>query len=187
MHGNKISYANLDGSGGGDLATGKATVSEPWGLAIDAAAGRVYWANNDGNMISYANLDGTGGHDLNTAGATVNGPWGVALTRCGQDLLVEQHRRLALLCEPRRLGRRQPKHEWRDFGPREICRAARGPERRGGARGHEELGLPMTLSGSKLSCSSGSWAPDLPGAFLYRAPQRFAYAWSKNGVPIAAT
>jgi DNA-binding beta-propeller fold protein YncE len=78
--GNKISFANVDGSGGGgDLDTTGTTPDCPWGLAIDAAAGRLYWVNNNDNRISFANLDGSGGGDFNTGGATVNGPYGVAI------------------------------------------------------------------------------------------------------------
>jgi DNA-binding beta-propeller fold protein YncE len=76
-----ISYTSLDGSGGGhDIAVTGATLSGPFGLALDPAHGRIYWANVVGNKISYANLDGSGGgHDLNTTGTTVAGPVGLAL------------------------------------------------------------------------------------------------------------
>jgi DNA-binding beta-propeller fold protein YncE len=77
--GNTISFANLDGTGGGLLNTSGATVSGPDGLAIDPAAGRVYWANDHANSISYANLNGSGGHDLNTKGATLGCPAGLVL------------------------------------------------------------------------------------------------------------
>ena len=76
---NSISFANLDGTGGGTLNTSGATVSGPDGLAIDPSAGRVYWANDHANTISYANLSGSGGHDLNTSGATVDCPAGIAV------------------------------------------------------------------------------------------------------------
>ena len=74
-----ISFANLDGSGGGDLNTAGATVSEPLGLAIDIGAGRVYWANDSAPKISFANLDGGGGGDLDTTGATTNPLAGIAI------------------------------------------------------------------------------------------------------------
>jgi hypothetical protein len=32
-----------------------------------------------------------------------------------------------------------------------------------------------------LACSPGTWAPDLLGSFLYRAPQSFTYQWIRNG------
>ena len=81
--GNTISFANLDGTDGGTLNTSGATVSGPDGLAIDPAAGRVYWANDHANTISYSSLNGSGGHDLNTAGATVDCPAGVAVHPAG--------------------------------------------------------------------------------------------------------
>jgi DNA-binding beta-propeller fold protein YncE len=77
--GNKISFANLNGSGGGDVFTGSATVKNPQGVAFDPAAGRIYWANAGGTTISFANLNGSGGGDLATGSATVNAPVGVAI------------------------------------------------------------------------------------------------------------
>lgn len=80
-----ISFANLDGSGGGgNLFTGSATVADPIGIMIDPSAGKVYWANwNAGTAmagkISFAFLDGSGGGDLATVGATVTAPEGVAI------------------------------------------------------------------------------------------------------------
>src|SRR3989442_7239297 len=63
----RISFANLDGSGSGDLNSGLATVDEPFGIAIDLARGRILWANDGGSAISFANLNNTGGGgDLNT-------------------------------------------------------------------------------------------------------------------------
>jgi DNA-binding beta-propeller fold protein YncE len=81
---NTISYANLNGSGGGDLTTTGATVNGPMGLAIDPAAGRIYWANyglpaGSGTTISSANLNGSGGGDLPEAPGTVSSPHGVAI------------------------------------------------------------------------------------------------------------
>jgi DNA-binding beta-propeller fold protein YncE len=77
--GNKISFANLNGSGGGDVFTGSATVKNPQGVAFDPAAGRIYWANVVGKKISFANLNGSGGGDLATGSATVTEPVGVAV------------------------------------------------------------------------------------------------------------
>jgi DNA-binding beta-propeller fold protein YncE len=77
-----ISYANLDGSGGGGLSTAGANVSDPQGIALDPAAGRVYWSSTVGTVsISWANLDGSGGGDLNTTGATLVEPKGVGIDK----------------------------------------------------------------------------------------------------------
>jgi hypothetical protein len=35
--------------------------------------------------------------------------------------------------------------------------------------------------GQRLSCSRGTWAADLLGSYLYRAPQSFAYQWLLGG------
>ena len=41
--------------------------------------------------------------------------------------------------------------------------------------------------GKALTCETGTWAPDLLGAFLYRAPASFGdYQWLRNGVGIAS-
>ena len=74
-----ISYADLGGAGGGDVNTAGATVEEPLGLAIDATAGRVYWANDAAPKISFASLAGGGGGDLNTTGVTTNPLAGIAV------------------------------------------------------------------------------------------------------------
>jgi DNA-binding beta-propeller fold protein YncE len=76
-----ISYANLDGSGGGgELNLSGATPSSPRGIAIDRPAGRIYWANQGNDTISYANLDGSGGGgQLNISGTTPSKPHGLAI------------------------------------------------------------------------------------------------------------
>ena len=77
--GSTISFANLNGSGGGNLKTPGVEVSNPRGLAVDRAAGMIYWANKDGSTIAFAKLDGSGGGELKTTGAEVNGAEGVAV------------------------------------------------------------------------------------------------------------
>jgi DNA-binding beta-propeller fold protein YncE len=76
-----ISHADLDGSGGDDLDTTGAASAEPRGVAIDTAAGTVYWTNRGNNQISFANLDGTGvARDLDTTGsALLDHPNGAAI------------------------------------------------------------------------------------------------------------
>ncbi len=77
---NTISFANLDGSGGGgQLSTPGATEHGPWGMAIDLPANKIYWANDSSDTIGFANLDGSGGGQLNTTGTTPDFPLGVAI------------------------------------------------------------------------------------------------------------
>jgi DNA-binding beta-propeller fold protein YncE len=265
----KISYASLDGSGGTDLNTSGASVSAPTGVAIDPAAGRIYWANQGGSEISYANLDGSGGGDLNTVGATVNGPEGVTVDPAagrvywanfignevsyanvdgtgGGDLGVVLHpsgvainrddnkiywaRRSDDLIgvgdlNPLAIGAgtvsttgatvddpsgvavdaASGRIYWANNSGNKISFAAldgtgggdlatpgatvSGPRFVSLLRSPSGAGAPAitggSATGSTLSCSPGSWAPDELAAFLYQAPTRSAYQWSRDGVGIA--
>jgi Low-density lipoprotein receptor repeat class B len=75
-YGGTISFANLDGTGGGgQLPLTGATPSGPFGVAIDTAHGKLYWPNFDNNTISFANLNGSGGGgQLSVAGTSISGP-----------------------------------------------------------------------------------------------------------------
>lgn len=78
-----ISYANLDGSGGGDFNLGGGTtVEEPMGVAVDAAAGRIYWIEVPAEAIKFANLDGSGSvGTLSTTGTELSGGQGLSLDK----------------------------------------------------------------------------------------------------------
>ncbi len=105
-------------------------------MAIDPAAGRIYWANLNNHTISFAKLDGSGGGgQLSTAGATVSFPVFLALLRAPAG--------------------------------------AGAPAISGGGE-----------VGQELTCSQGSWAADLLGSFLYRAPRSFAHQWRRDGADI---
>ncbi len=68
-----VRLGDLGGSGARDLFTGE---SSPEGVAIDAAAGKIYWADTTSGAIRVANLDGSGAQDLYTR---ENSPAGVAI------------------------------------------------------------------------------------------------------------
>ena len=175
-----ISFARLDNSGGGgQLETTGAIPSFPDGLAIDAAAGRIYWANNTSNAhpISYARLDNSGGGQLTTTGATASSAIGVAIDSAAGRIY------------------------WANNGNETISYARL--DNSGGGQLDIAGALPsfpdfpvlleapagaaapaISAAGAALSCSRGSWAEDVAGAFLYRAPQTFAYQWSRNGTDL---
>jgi hypothetical protein len=87
---NTVSWANLDGSGGGVLPTSGAAIDGPMGLAIDSATGRLYGADygagGRATTIYWANLDGSGGGVLGTGGATIDGLHGVAIDPATQRI-----------------------------------------------------------------------------------------------------
>jgi DNA-binding beta-propeller fold protein YncE len=95
--GNSISYSNLDGSGGGDLPINPATLNGPMGLAIDTAAGKLYWANygnspnESGTTIGVANLDGSDARVLPIQGVGVAGPHGVAVDPAANRIYWTNH------------------------------------------------------------------------------------------------
>jgi len=74
-----ISHANLDGSGGAELSISGPAAEELEGIAIDPAAGKIYWANWNKDVIASASLAGGAATELKTAGATVDFPEGVAI------------------------------------------------------------------------------------------------------------
>ncbi len=187
-----IRFADLD-PGTGDapqtLATGPANgLNAPLGLAIDPvagdpSAGRAYVANLSSNQILVMDLD-PGTNDVAELAGGQNGPAGVAIDPVAGDPSA---------------GRAY----WANFLGGTLARADLAPGNgdtpqnlTGGEsnptfpallREPQGTGPPVTSptgGGDELSCSHGDWAPDLLGAYLYRAPQSFARQWLKDGVEI---
>lgn len=77
----RISYAALDGSGGGNLPLPGLSALSAAGIALDPAANRVYWTSPENDAIYYAALDGSGGAKLNITGVTVDSPSGIAIDK----------------------------------------------------------------------------------------------------------
>jgi hypothetical protein len=71
--GANLGRAALTG-GGSDLTPTPEPAKEPYGSAIDAATGKIYWGDTATDTIRYANLDGSGSAVLATGGATVDQP-----------------------------------------------------------------------------------------------------------------
>lgn len=79
-----ISFANVDGSGGGPLNLSGVVLDGPEGMAYDPATNRLIVGSADGGpggngAIVFVNLDGSGAGYLNTAGAPLDTPLGVAV------------------------------------------------------------------------------------------------------------
>lgn len=87
---NTVSFANIDGSGGGPLNLAGATLQEPEGMAYDAATNRLYIASSSEGVsngtIVYVNLDGSGAGVFTAPGAPIENPEGIAVDPVNQTL-----------------------------------------------------------------------------------------------------
>jgi hypothetical protein len=179
--GDTISFANLNGSGGGaDLTTTGTTVDSPEGVAIDPTTNRIYWTNYGNNTITYASLNGGGGGQVDTGGAPIDGPVGLAINLAGTIF-------------------------WANYSNDSIAYASLT----GGPKGQVETtgatvngpAFPVVLEkprhtafpavqgkhipGSTLTCTQGTWTADRVESALSLAPQSFSYQWFRNGQAIA--
>lgn len=175
-----ISFAALDGTGASGTLDTDGVIDGPRGLAIDAAAGRIYWINAGADSsIWSAKLDGTDDARLASAGARVAGPQGLAIDPAAGRIY------------------------WGENGGVNVAFArldgSGGGDLitgKGGSSAYPALLLtprsltPPSITGGSdtdplLTCTDGTWAPDLPGSFLYQAPQGVSLQWSRDGVDIA--
>ncbi|HEX5929993.1 MAG TPA: PKD domain-containing protein [Solirubrobacterales bacterium] len=181
-----IAYANLNNSGGGGLlnTTGATPPSSIYAIAV--ADGRVYWLESTSKRVSFAGVGGGSGGDIDLSAAPFNSAYGLAI-----DPTV---------------GRMY----WGNYGsgttttnaigfaglngtsPGGITPASApvdGPQDPVIVKSPTGTGAPAvtrsTKSRSELACSTGSWAADLAGSFVYQAPRTFAYQWTLNGAAIA--
>jgi hypothetical protein len=116
--------------------------------------GRIYWSNGGDNTIRRAPLAG---------GGTVD-------TLYGSAQGVSSPSALALLRPP--VGTGAPTASWSLMLPD-------GP-----FGGLQFGGTHSGALSQRVSCSRGTWAADLPGCSLYRAPQSFAFQWRLGGTDI---
>ena len=186
---NTIAFVHLNGDGGGDLVkTGSEPVSSPLAITIDRAANRVYWVNSAAtNTISWADLSNTGaasdvGGHVFTDPLTLDyggGPGGLAVDHAADRIYWRTF--FSVAYSP--LEGNGQAHELNTSGASGrnnvsfVVSVAPRP-----------LGPPVvtgaSTAGGTLSCSSGSWAPDLVEASLYAAPTSFAYQWSRDGADL---
>lgn len=176
-----ISFVDLGTGMGDDLDTTGATVSQPEGVAIDPAAGRIYWTNYFAGRISFANLDGSGGGDLATGGATLLGPVGAAIDPpAGRIYWANYNGDTISFADLNRGGGADLRTAGATVSAPNFVALVQSPR---------AAGAPAIAGGTEpvatLSCSDGSWAPDLAGAFLYRSPTGFSRQWTLDGTDIA--
>jgi DNA-binding beta-propeller fold protein YncE len=74
-----VSFANIDGGGGGSLDPGGVELSSPEGMAYDTVTNRLFIASKELGEILFVNLDGSGAGALATPGVAVHAPQGMAI------------------------------------------------------------------------------------------------------------
>jgi DNA-binding beta-propeller fold protein YncE len=183
----QVRVGNLNGFGSastlfGSDAPAPTVERNPIGVAINPAAGKIYWTDlgsccSGPGQVRVGNLDGTSTPSTLFDGE--GGPGGLAIDPGANKIY------------------------WATFGPGVI----RSGPLDGSApastlfsgesfslfaallKSPVNTGRPEISGGAKvgkeLTCQNGTWAPDLLGAFLYRAPASFAYQWKRNGGDIA--
>lgn len=187
-----ISWANVNGSGGGNLdLTGAPEPEGITGLSVDPTGGRIYWLDNNGEDVGFASLAGGGGGEVNFTGITFgedgifNSPYGLAFDPSKGRLYWGNYN--------------QEKSSTNAIGYVNLAGGVggitpasapvNGPQDPVIIKSPSGTGAPAitrsTTNPAALTCSTGSWAADYPGSFVYQAPRTFGYQWLLNGAPIA--
>ncbi len=180
-----ISYANVNNTGGGNLSLSVAP-KNVWGIAVDPAAGRLYWTEGSEDRFAYTGLLGGNVSILDTSGAEVDSSYGFAV-----DPTLNKIR-------------------WVNYGNGDDRPNGLGFANLSGGgggnitpqtapfNGPQDLIVLKSPTGtaapaiardpknrSALTCPTGSWAADFAGSFVYQAPTTYGYQWLRNGTPVA--
>lgn len=184
---NTINYANLNNSGGGGVLNTAGSTVEPGGegLAVDNASGRLYFLGGT-NEVGFANLNNSGGGNVSLGGAIIKNPWGLAF-----DPSIS---RLYWANEGNPKGAQANAFGFTGLagGPSGNISIATtlvgGPQDPVIIKSPSGTGAPTITAAPKkpaaLTCSTGTWAADYPGSFVYQAPRTLGYQWTLDGKPI---
>jgi DNA-binding beta-propeller fold protein YncE len=173
----EVRVGDLDGSGASTLFEPSDVGDNPIGVAVDPAAGKVYWTSLLSHEVHVGNLDGSGAATL-YSGET-GAPGGVALDPDAGRIYWG-----AYVGGTIRVGSLDGSEAASTLFPIEsslfpaLLRAPQAGTQAPAVSGGSSPGTPF-------SCSTGSWAPNLLGAFLFRAPRSFSYQWQLDGNDIS--
>jgi len=180
-----ISYANVNGTGGGNLSLSTAP-ENAWGFAVDPAAGRLYWTEGNLDRFAYTGLLGGNVSILDTTGAVVNSSYGFALDPTLNKIYWVNYGNNANRTNGIGFASLSGGNGGNITPP---TAPFNGPQDLVVLKSPTGTGAPAITRNPKnraaLSCSTGSWGADYPGSFVYQAPRTFAYQWTKNGAAVA--
>jgi DNA-binding beta-propeller fold protein YncE len=184
---NTIAFANLNNTGGGGELNLTGSTVEPGGegLAVDDATGRLYFLGGT-NEIGYANLNGSGGGDVSSGGAVIKSPWGIALDP-SINRLYWANEANAKGVGSNAFGFVNPSggSAGNISVANTLAASPQDPVILKSPSGTEAPKVTRSKkTPSELSCSTGNWAADFAGSFVYQAPRAFAYQWTLKGKSI---
>ena len=154
--------------------------ANPIGVAVNA--GNIYWTNLNSGEVRAANLADVPGTATTLFGGE-NGPGGVAIDPTANKIYW-----VTFFGGAVRAGNLDGSVG--PSSPSTLFSGQSNPLFPAILKAPVNTGRPNISGGAKtgkeLTCENGTWAPDLPGAFLYRAPASFSfYQWKRNGSDIA--
>jgi DNA-binding beta-propeller fold protein YncE len=177
-----ISYANVNNSGGGNLSISP-PVESAYGFAVDPAAGRLYVSEGSQERFSFTGLLGGSRNILDTTGAVENSSYGFAVDPTLNKIYWPNYDNGADPVDGLGFaslsggggGNISPTAPYNGAQDVLVLKSPSG------------TGSPtITRSApAALTCSTGTWAADFAGSFVYQAPRSYTYQWTLNGAAIA--
>jgi hypothetical protein len=176
-----ISYANVNNTGGGNLPL-STTPGSPYAFAVDPAGGRLYWSEGGEERFAYTGLLGGAVSTLDTTGAVANTSYGFAIDPTLNKLYWPNYDNgenptdgLGFASLSGGGGGNITPQAAPFSGPQDLL-VLKSPTGTGAPT------VARARSGrSTLACSTGTWAADFAGSFVYQAPSGYAYQWTRNG------
>jgi hypothetical protein len=180
-----ISYANLDGSGGGFMPVAPAEVAAGLtGVVVDPASQRLYVQGEQSGeeRLFWLSLVGLGGGVVDRTNAAVEEPYGLAFDpSIGRFYWGNYDSELGI---PAAIGT-ATLTPGGGGGINITTPVAEGPQDPIVLKSPTAVSAPqVTASGTALSCSTGAWSQDYVGSYVYGAPEGYGYQWSKDGQSI---
>jgi hypothetical protein len=179
-----IGYASVNGTGGGTLALSRPP-ENAYAFAADPAGGRLYWSEGNLDRFAYTGLLGGDVGILDTTGALLDTSYGFAIDPTSNKIYWPNYsnndnRTNGLGFASRSGG-----------GGGNITPTTApfdGPQDLLVLRSPTGIGAPALSRNPKnrtaLTCSTGTWAADFAGSFVYQAPTTYGYQWLRDGKAI---
>ncbi|HWC08099.1 MAG TPA: hypothetical protein VG458_03505, partial [Solirubrobacterales bacterium] len=181
-----IAYANLNNTGGGGTLALSAAVVSAYAFAVDPLGGRLYWSEGSEDRFAYTGLLGGAVTILDVTGAEVNGSYGFAVDPTLNKISWSNYSNAANRVNGLGFaslsggggGNITPPVAPFD-GPQDLL-VLKSPT------GTSAPAITRAKGNrSKLTCSTGAWAADFAGSYVYQAPTTYAYQWLRNGAVLA--